>query len=93
MVQRFVTAVMRHETNTFSPIPTSVTDFGRVGPTDGPARDDDEESADSRDGEEEEEYGYGRLLRLSLPAIVNESAPYLCAVSYTHLTLPTKREV
>ncbi len=38
MARRFVTAVMRHETNTFSPVPTPVADFGRVGPTDGPAR-------------------------------------------------------
>lgn len=38
MAQRWVVAVMRHETNTFSPVPTSVKDFGRVGPTDGPAR-------------------------------------------------------
>src|SRR3546814_18436791 len=29
---------MRHETNTFSPVPTPLSDFGRVGPTDGPAR-------------------------------------------------------
>ena len=41
MTRRFVTAVMRHETNTFSPIPTPVADFGRVGPTDGPARGDE----------------------------------------------------
>lgn len=41
MARRFVTAVMRHETNTFSPIPTPVADFGRVGPTDGPARGDE----------------------------------------------------
>jgi len=37
MTQRFVVAVMRHETNTFSPVPTPVSDFGRIGPTDGPA--------------------------------------------------------
>src|SRR3546814_12758340 len=37
-MKRFVTAVMRHETNTFSPVPTPLSDFGRVGPTDGPAR-------------------------------------------------------
>jgi microcystin degradation protein MlrC len=37
MTQRFVVAVMRHETNTFSPVPTPVVDFGRIGPTDGPA--------------------------------------------------------
>ncbi|MFT6580474.1 MAG: microcystin degradation protein MlrC [Alphaproteobacteria bacterium] len=37
MTQRFVVAVMRHETNTFSPVPTPVADFGRIGPTDGPA--------------------------------------------------------
>ena len=41
MARRFVTAVMRHETNTFSPIPTPVADFGRIGPTDGPARGDE----------------------------------------------------
>jgi microcystin degradation protein MlrC len=41
MTRRFVTAVMRHETNTFSPIPTPVADFGRIGPTDGPARGDE----------------------------------------------------
>lgn len=40
MTRRFVTAVMRHETNTFSPVPTPVRDFGRIGPTDGPARGD-----------------------------------------------------
>lgn len=38
MAQRWVVAVMRHETNTFSPVATPVRDFGRVGPTDGPAR-------------------------------------------------------
>src|SRR3546814_10253130 len=37
-MKRLVTAVMRHETNTFSPVPTPLSDFGRVGPTDGPAR-------------------------------------------------------
>ncbi|MBT5664268.1 MAG: hypothetical protein HOJ06_02920, partial [Rhodospirillaceae bacterium] len=37
MTQRFVVAVMRHETNTFSPVATPVVDFGRIGPTDGPA--------------------------------------------------------
>ena len=37
MAQRWVAAVLRHETNTFSPIATPVKDFGRVGPTDGPA--------------------------------------------------------
>jgi len=37
-LKRFVTACMRHETNTFSPVPTPLADFGRVGPTDGPAR-------------------------------------------------------
>lgn len=41
MAQRWVAAVLRHETNTFSPIPTMVKDFGRVGPTDGPAIGDD----------------------------------------------------
>ena len=41
MTQRFVVAVMRHETNTFSPVPTPVVDFGRIGPTDGPAFDDE----------------------------------------------------
>ncbi len=41
MTRCFVTAVMRHETNTFSPIPTPVADFGRIGPTDGPARGDE----------------------------------------------------
>ena len=41
MAQRWVAAVLRHETNTFSPITTPVKDFGRVGPTDGPARGED----------------------------------------------------
>jgi len=41
MAQRWVAAVLRHETNTFSPIATPVKDFGRVGPTDGPARGED----------------------------------------------------
>ncbi|PPR60929.1 MAG: hypothetical protein CFH10_01336 [Alphaproteobacteria bacterium MarineAlpha4_Bin2] len=41
MAQRWVAAVLRHETNTFSPVPTSLKDFGRVGPTDGPAVGDD----------------------------------------------------
>ncbi|MEX2616557.1 MAG: M81 family metallopeptidase [Alphaproteobacteria bacterium] len=41
MTRRFVTALMRHETNTFSPVPTPVRDFGRIGPTDGPARGDE----------------------------------------------------
>ncbi len=36
--KRFVAALMRHETNTFSPVPTPVRAFGRIGPTDGPAR-------------------------------------------------------
>jgi len=38
MARRFVTAVMRHETNTFSPVPTPIADFDRIGSTDGPAR-------------------------------------------------------
>ena len=41
MAQRWVAAVLRHETNTFSPIPTPIKDFGRVGPTNGPATGDD----------------------------------------------------
>lgn len=41
MVQRWVVAVMRHETNTFSPVATPVKDFGRIGPTDGPATGED----------------------------------------------------
>ena len=41
MAQRWVAAVLRHETNTFSPILTPIKDFGRVGPTDGPARGED----------------------------------------------------
>jgi microcystin degradation protein MlrC len=41
MKKRFVTAVMRHETNTFSPVPTPLKDFGRIGPTDGPAYGDE----------------------------------------------------
>jgi len=41
MTQRWVAAVLRHETNTFSPIETPVRDFGRIGPTDGPARGED----------------------------------------------------
>ena len=41
MAQRWVAAVLRHETNTFSPIATPIKDFGRVGPTDGPARGED----------------------------------------------------
>ena len=36
--KRFVAALLRHETNSFSPVPTPVADFGRVGPTAGPAR-------------------------------------------------------
>ncbi len=36
--KRFVAALMRHETNSFSPVATPVAAFGRVGPTDGPAR-------------------------------------------------------
>ncbi len=39
--RRFITAVLRHETNTFSPMSTPVADFGRVRPTDGPARGDE----------------------------------------------------
>ncbi|MDA0664421.1 MAG: M81 family metallopeptidase [Proteobacteria bacterium] len=38
MTRRFIAALMRHETNTFSPVPTPLRDFGRIGPTDGPAR-------------------------------------------------------
>lgn len=34
---RFVTAVVKHETNTFSPIPTPFSAFGRYGPKPGPA--------------------------------------------------------
>lgn len=41
MSERWVAAVLRHETNTFSPIATPVKDFGRIGPTDGPARGED----------------------------------------------------
>ena len=36
--KRFVAALLRHETNTFSPVPTPVSAFGRIGSTDGPAR-------------------------------------------------------
>ncbi len=35
-MQRFVTAVVKHETNTFSPIPTPLEAFGRYGPEAGP---------------------------------------------------------
>ena len=35
-MQRFVTAVVKHETNTFSPIPTPLAAFGRYGPKPGP---------------------------------------------------------
>ena len=38
---RFVTAVVKHETNTFSPIPTPLAAFGRYGPTPGPAYGDE----------------------------------------------------
>lgn len=41
MTRRFIAALMRHETNTFSPVPTPLRDFGRIGPTDGPARGDE----------------------------------------------------
>ena len=36
-MRRFVTAVVRHETNTFSPIPTPWEAFGRVSATSGPS--------------------------------------------------------
>jgi len=36
-MKRFVTAVVKHETNTFSPIPTPLTAFGRYGAQAGPA--------------------------------------------------------
>ncbi|MCG8548165.1 MAG: M81 family metallopeptidase, partial [Alphaproteobacteria bacterium] len=35
-MKRFVTAVVKHETNTFSPIPTRLEDFGHRGPEPGP---------------------------------------------------------
>ena len=35
-MERFVTAVVKHETNTFSPIPTRLEDFGHRGPAPGP---------------------------------------------------------
>ena len=35
-MQRFVTAVFSHETNTFSPLPTPLSDFGRYSGRDGP---------------------------------------------------------
>lgn len=35
-MKRFVTAVMRHETNTFSPLPTPLASFGRSGANAGP---------------------------------------------------------
>lgn len=37
---RFVIAMMRHETNTFSPLPTPLTSFGRGGPGGGPVSGD-----------------------------------------------------
>lgn len=36
-MKRFVTAVVKHETNTFSPVPTPLTAFGHYGPQAGPA--------------------------------------------------------
>ncbi len=36
-MKRFVTAIVKHETNTFSPVPTPLTAFGRYGPQAGPA--------------------------------------------------------
>ena len=35
-MKKFVTAVVQHETNTFSPIPTPIEAFGRYGPRQGP---------------------------------------------------------
>ena len=35
-MKRFVTAVVKHETNTFSPLPTPLSAFGRYGPNAGP---------------------------------------------------------
>ena len=35
-MKRFVTAVVKHETNTFSPLPTPLSAFGRYGPHAGP---------------------------------------------------------
>ena len=35
-MQRFVTAVVKHETNTFSPVPTPLSAFGRYAPQHGP---------------------------------------------------------
>ena len=40
-MQRFVTAVVKHETNTFSPIPTPLSAFGRYGPQAGPVYGED----------------------------------------------------
>ena len=36
-MKRFVVAMVKHETNTFSPVPTPLTAFGRYGPQAGPA--------------------------------------------------------
>ena len=36
--KRFVAALMRHETNSFSPVPTPLSAFGRIGSTGAPAR-------------------------------------------------------
>ncbi len=36
-MKRFVTAIVKHETNTFSPVPTPLTAFGRYGAQSGPA--------------------------------------------------------
>ena len=35
-MRRFVTAVVKHETNTFSPLPTPLSAFGRYTPSAGP---------------------------------------------------------
>ncbi|HEX3136990.1 MAG TPA: M81 family metallopeptidase, partial [Casimicrobiaceae bacterium] len=37
MPRRFVIALIKHETNTFSPLPTPITSFARRGAISGPA--------------------------------------------------------
>ena len=37
MAQKFVVAMMMHETNTFSPLPTPIESFARSGALNGPA--------------------------------------------------------
>ena len=70
---RIVIAMMQHETNTFSPVPTPLERFSRGNSRPFPFEDEEVRSAFK---------GTGTAI-----------GAYIDSVSYTHLTLPTNREV